>query len=71
MAGEVIVLETAVKEIGGKSMTFHHRLRRMEADEIAFETVFRCVMLDLEARRATGIPDDVREKAAAYRVDVA
>jgi len=64
--GEAICLETAVREIGGKSIVFHHRLRRIEVDVIAFETDFRCVLLDLEARRAVTIPDDIRAKAERY-----
>lgn len=69
MPGEVIVLETAVKQIGGKSMVFHHRLRRLEVDAIAFETDFRCVLMDLDARRAVAIPDDIRQSATVYLVD--
>ena len=68
LAGEVVVLETGVQEIGGKSITFRHRLVKVEDGVVAFETVFRCVMLDLQTRRAITIPDDVREKAAAYMV---
>lgn len=68
MAGEVVALRTGVLEIGGKSLTFLHRLVKVEDETVAFETVFRCVMLDLEARRAAAIPDDIREKAAAYMI---
>ena len=67
--GEVIVMQTGVRAIGGKSMTFHHRLTRLEAGLLAFETEFRCVLLDLDARRAVPVPDDVRAGAAAWMVD--
>jgi acyl-CoA thioesterase FadM len=53
-------------EIGSKSMTFRHRLIKSEGDTVAFETVFRCVMLNLETRRAAAIPDDVRQMAAQW-----
>lgn len=65
-AGDAIRLETSVMEIGSKSMTFRHRLIKSEGDTVAFETVFRCVMLNLETRRAAAIPDDVRQMAAQW-----
>ena len=65
-AGDAIRLETSVIEIGSKSMTFRHRLIRADGDAMAFETVFKCVLLNLETRRAVEIPDDVRERAARW-----
>lgn len=68
MAGEVIVMKSGIEEIGNKSMTIRHRLFRMEPNVVAFEAIFRCVLLDLEARRATVIPDDMRLKAKPYLI---
>jgi acyl-CoA thioesterase FadM len=65
-AGDPIRLETSVIEIGTKSMTFRHRLVRSEDDTTVFETVFKCVLLSLETRRAANIPDDVRQTAARW-----
>lgn len=65
-SGDAIRLETSVLEIGSKSMTFRHRLIRSEGDTIAFETIFKCVLLSLETRRSAAIPDDVRETAAQW-----
>ena len=65
-AGDAIRLETSIIEIGSKSMTFRHKLIRAESDALAFETVFKCVMLSLETRRAAEIPEDVREKAIQW-----
>lgn len=62
-AGDAIRLETSIIEIGSKSMTFRHRMIRSEGDILAFETVFKCVMLNLEARRSSEIPAEVREQA--------
>jgi len=67
-AGESIFLETEVCEIGTKSMTFRHRLFRAADRAVAFETVFKCVMLSLDDRIAKPIPDDVRKKAANWIV---
>lgn len=38
LAGEVIFLQTGFQEIGGKSLTFRHRLLRIEENIVAFET---------------------------------
>ncbi|MEW9922487.1 acyl-CoA thioesterase [Marimonas sp. MJW-29] len=65
-AGDAIRLETSVMQIGSKSMTFRHRLIRSEGDTLAFETVFKCVLLSLETRKAAEIPEDVREAAVQW-----
>ncbi len=65
-AGDAIRLETSIIEIGFKSMTFRHRLIRAEGETLAFETVFKCVMLSLETRKAAEIPQDVSETAAQW-----
>ena len=66
-AGDAIRLETSVMDIGGKSITFRNRLIRCEDDRVAFETVFKCVLLSLSERRAATIPDDVRSLAEPFR----
>ncbi len=65
-AGDAIKLETSVIEIGSKSMTFRHQLIRSEGDVVAFETVFKCVMLSLETRRAAIIPEEIRDNAMKW-----
>ena len=67
-AGESIWLETEILAMGSKSMTFRHRLYRATDRALAFETQFKCVMLSLETRRASAIPEDVREKAQEFMV---
>ncbi len=65
-AGDALRLETSVAGIGSKSMTFRHRLIRSEDDTIAFETIFKCVLLSLQTRRAADIPEEVRDLAAQW-----
>jgi acyl-CoA thioester hydrolase len=60
MAGDVIFLRSQVREVGTKSATFFHRLYRAEDNALVFETLFKAVCLDLAARRAAVIPDDIR-----------
>ena len=68
-AGDAIRLETEILELGSKSITFRHRLIRSEDGAVAFETVFKCVMLNLETRRAEIVPDEVRTAAAKFMVE--
>lgn len=65
-AGDAIRLETTIIDVGTKSMTFRHRLFRADEDLLAFDTVFKCVMLDLEARISRDIPDEVRARASQF-----
>jgi len=65
-AGDAIRLETSIIEIGSKSITFRHCLIRSADNLVAFETLFKCVMLNLETRRSAVIPDDAREKALVW-----
>jgi acyl-CoA thioester hydrolase len=60
LAGDVIYMRTHVEEIGTKSATFRHRLFSAEDHEMVFTTLFKSVCLDLAARKAAMIPDDIR-----------
>ena len=68
-AGETIYMESEILEIGGKSMSFRHTLKRASDGKAAFCAVFKCVLLNLETRRAEVIPEDIAEKAKAWLVD--
>ncbi|MGI9524203.1 MAG: acyl-CoA thioesterase [Hyphomicrobiaceae bacterium] len=68
-AGDAIRLETQILELGGKSITLRHRLIRSEDDAVAFETNFKCVMLNLETRQAVKVPDSVREAAKRWMAE--
>ena len=65
-AGDAIRLHTSIIEIGSKSITFRHCLIRSEDNAVAFETQFKCVMLNLETRRAAEVPEEVRQKAIEW-----
>ena len=62
--GEAVTMQTAVMEIGGKSMLLRHQLLRADG-VVAFDTMFRAVLFDLANRHAAEIPPEVRAKAAA------
>jgi hypothetical protein len=46
---------------GGRHADFYRECRHRR---IAMSSVFKCVLLDLERRQATTIPDDIRAVAA-------
>jgi len=62
-------LESTVLTLGEKSATFHHQLKDVATGDIAMSTAFKCVLLDLEKRKATPIPDDIRAAAAQLMAD--
>jgi acyl-CoA thioester hydrolase len=64
LAGDVVVLDSAVARLGEKSATFQHRLKDAATGGVAMSTEFKCVLLDLDKREATAIPDDIRAAAA-------
>ncbi len=67
-AGSVIYLMSGIVRIGDKSVVFYHRLFKADGDLLAFETQFKCVLLDLVERKARALPPDIREQAEKYLV---
>ena len=67
--GDVMALESTVLTLGEKSATFHHRLKNVATGTIAMSTEFKCVLLDLEKRKASSIPDDIRAAATQLMTD--
>jgi acyl-CoA thioester hydrolase len=67
-AGSVIYLMTGIAKIGDKSVVFHHRLFNADGDALVFETLFKCVLLDLVERKARTLPPDMRDQAEKYLV---
>lgn len=65
-AGEAIQMESEILKVGTKSMTFSHKLVRVMDGETTFSTVFKCVLLNLQTRRAEAIPQDVIERSAKW-----
>jgi len=50
--------------VAERSVTFQHRLKNVVTGDTVMSTVFKCVLLNLESRQATVIPDDIRAAAA-------
>lgn len=71
VAGDVIMVQSGVEKIGDKSATFYHELVKVEDRSVAFDVHFKCVLLDLDTRKAMAIPDNVREAARKFLIDPA
>lgn len=66
--GDEIRLESGLEAVGGKSLTIRHRLylrggNHQTAEILAMDTKVRAVLMDLKARAAVSIPEDVRQAA--------
>ena len=68
VAGSLIVVESVLLRIGGKSITALFTMRDAETGEIAATSEKVAVYFDLEARRSVSLPDDMREAIAAHLV---
>jgi acyl-CoA thioesterase FadM len=69
LAGEQVYMRSAVSEIGHRSATFRHRLLRGTDHKQLFSAHFKCVLMDLDARKAVAIDDELREAMQAFLLD--
>ena len=63
--GDPLDVETCIAHLGGSSMRFVHRMRNAATGAEAATLGQFGVHLDLDARRPSRIPDDLRERALA------
>ena len=59
-SGDVVFMQSRVEHVGTKSARFAHCLYRADTKALVFEANHVSVFFDLEARRATPFPDDIR-----------
>lgn len=69
-AGEIVDVKSALTHLGGSSIRVQHRLYNAGTGELSAVLDQFGVMLDLDARRPTRVPDDIRERAKAVLVAV-
>ena len=58
-AGEALVVQTGIAEIGNKTADFDNRIARKDGTPV-FRSVWKSVLMDLDTRRAVIIPEDLR-----------
>ncbi len=62
-AGDVVTVRSGVLEVREKTIRFAHRMENDETHEVAARTTLTAVHLDVAARRACPLPEDVRTRA--------
>lgn len=58
--GDRLVVETSVEELGGRSFSFRHDIRRVRDGELAATIKHTAVCTNLDAMKSCAMPDDVR-----------
>jgi len=71
LAGDVIVVRSGILEVRDKALRFVHEMIDAATDEVAAITELVAVHLDSEARKATRLPDEVKERARASVIEYA
>lgn len=67
-AGSLIVVESALTRIGGKSITAKHRMMNIETGDLAATAEIVSVYFSLKTRASLPIPDDVRATMERFLV---
>lgn len=63
--GDAIALDSTITRMDDKLVVFHHQLRTGHGGHVAMAVHYKCVLLNLERRRAVAVPDDIRSAAIA------
>ncbi len=64
--GDILEVRAEFQKLGGKSTTSRYTMYNLSRDEQAASLESTTVLFDLNARKAMTIPEDMREKVAAY-----
>lgn len=67
-AGDLVRIESGVLAIEAKKITFLHRMRNVETDEVVMTSKVMTVNMDLDTRRSALIDEDILERARARLV---
>jgi acyl-CoA thioesterase FadM len=65
MEGETLLVRTDISEIGTRSATFRNRILREDGSAV-FESHWKSVLMDLDARSAAVIPESFRAMLRRY-----
>lgn len=64
--GDAVRVETSVRRVGRRSLTFFHRFIRARDGVLAAEILHTVACMDLARRQGCDMPDDVRRAAEAH-----
>lgn len=68
LPGDWIYIRSGVVDIGNRSATILHDMHRATDDRLLFSATAKCVLMDLEARRAAPIDDTLRNAMERFMV---
>ncbi|HEY3181145.1 MAG TPA: thioesterase family protein [Casimicrobiaceae bacterium] len=68
-AGDVVTVGTGALEVRDRVIRFVHEMRNGASGDVAAVTMLTGVYLDTETRKASAIPEEVKERALAHAVD--
>jgi acyl-CoA thioester hydrolase len=69
LAGDVVVVRSAMVEVRDKVLRFVHEMRNAETGEVAAVCEFTVVCLDAHARRSRAFPAEILERARKRLVE--
>ncbi|MDJ0950328.1 MAG: thioesterase family protein [Alphaproteobacteria bacterium] len=61
--GDAYRVESTIHRVGTKSVTFHHRMKKVATGEVVMEANVVGVCLNLESREGMALPEDVAARA--------
>lgn len=69
LAGDWVYIRSGIVEIGRRSTRFHHRMFRADDDRLLFDVTVKCVLMDLEKRRAAVLDEDLKQAMRAFLIE--
>jgi acyl-CoA thioester hydrolase len=63
LAGDLLRMESGVLEASERKITFFHRLRKVETDQVAMTSKVFTINMDLDARRSTPLDPAILARA--------
>ncbi len=69
VAGDIVAVGSAPLEVRDRVIRFVHEMRNAQSGEVAAVTALTAVHLDVESRKATAFPAEIKERAASHAVD--
>jgi acyl-CoA thioester hydrolase len=71
VAGDVVTVRTGVLEVRDRAVRFVHEMRNAASGDVAAVTALAAVHLDTAERRATALPQGVKQRARRLITDFA
>lgn len=63
LAGDIVTIRSGVIEVKDKVLQLFHEMRNEETGEIAATMTVVAIHIDVHARKARALPEDIRERA--------